>query len=99
MADLTDKQFHQIIIGLLALSVLLIMYHMTFQMAQGKKENYATTNAAYITYAGDVAAGTGFPLTPSSQDNEIAQLEMGITKNPWIGQSNISFPSSISNAI
>jgi hypothetical protein len=97
MAELTDDQIHKIIIGLLAASILLILYHVVFQMK--RKEDFATTNAAYVTYAGDAATVTGFPLTPSSIDVQVAEGEMGITKNPWIGQSNISFPSSVKNAI
>ena len=71
---------------------------MVVQMPK-RKEDYATTNAAYVTFAGDAATVTGFPLTESSKDVYVAQQEMGIKNNPWIGQSNISFPSSTSNAI
>lgn len=96
MAALSDEQIHMIIIGLLSLSIFLVLYHMTVQM---KKENYGTTNAAYVTFSGQAATSTGFPLVPSSKDLIVAQTEMGITQNPWIGQSNISFPTSTDNAI
>lgn len=92
-----EQSLHNIVIVCLLASIALLSYHI--HQMKSKKEDYATTNASYVTYSGAADIAGGFPYTPQSMDVQLAQKSMGITNNPWIGASNIAMPSPVDNSI